>query len=142
MNDSKIAKSSLVTIRNGEFNDLPFIFSTWLKGLRWGNEYHKLVDQDAYFKGQHRVIEKILQDPKTEIKVACLIDAPEVIVAYAVYTGDTLHWVKSKSDWKNIGLAKDLVPKSITTVSNVTKVALSILKKHPNVLFNPYPTKE
>lgn len=134
----KIPKSSLITVRPGEFNDLPLIFSTWLKGLRYGSDWHKSIDQEAYFKGQHRVIEKILQDNKTEVKVACLVDAPEIIQAYAVYSGTTLHYVHCKKDWRNIGLARDLVPPGIKEVSNVTKVGLGILKKHPEIIFNPY----
>lgn len=136
--DDKIHKNSLITVRTGEYDDIPFIYSTWLKGLRWGSEWHKSVDQDSYFKGQHRVIEKILHDPKTTIKVACLKDTPEIIVAYAVYTGETLHWCQVKADWRLIGLSKDLIPLNIKVVSHVTKAGVSMLKKHPHVIFNPY----
>lgn len=134
----KIAKSDLVTIRNGVFDDLDFIFSTWLRGLRYGNAWHMLIDQESYFKGQHKVIEKLLADPKTEIKVSCLKDAQEIIVGYSVYSGDTLHWVQVKSDWRKIGIATDLVPKTVKTVTNITKIGHSILKSHKNVIFNPY----
>lgn len=136
--DKKIAKSSLVTIRPFQFDDLPFIFSSWLKSLRWGNSYFQAIEQDSYFKGQHRAIERVLGDPKTTVKVACLSDASEVLVGYSVYTGDVLHFVYVKEDWRGISLAKDLVPKNIKTVSNFTRVGLSILRKHPGVIINPY----
>lgn len=134
----KIAKSSLVTIRPFWYDDLPFIFSSWLKSLRWGNSYYQSIDQDSYFKGQHRAIERILGDKTTTVKVACLADAPEVLVGYAAYTGTVLHFVYVKEDWRGIGLAKDMVPNTIKTVSNFTRVGLSILRKHPGVLINPY----
>lgn len=134
----KITKSSLITIRPGEFDDLNFIFASWLKGLRFGSKWHKDIDQDVYFQGQHRVIEKIIEDPATEIRIACLKDTPEVIVGYSVVTGTTLHWVQVKKDWRNIGIAKDLVPKSIAEVSVLTTVGASILKRYPNIVHNPY----
>lgn len=138
MND-KIDKSSLITIRPGEFDDLNFIFSTWLKGLRWGSKFHKDLDQEVYFKGQHRVIEKVIENPATEIRVACLKDTPEVIIGYSVVTdATTLHFVFCKKDWRNIGLAKDLVPNSVAEVSVVTTVGAAILKRHSNIVHNPY----
>lgn len=138
MTDKKIAKSSLITIRPGEFSDVPFIFSTWLKGLRYGSAWHKDIEQEAYFEGQHKVIEKILQDPDTEVNIACLKDTPEVIVGYSISTdATTLHYVHVKVDWRGIGLAKDLTPPTVTQVSHVTKAGLAICKKK-SLNFNPF----
>ncbi len=133
-----IAKSDLLHIRPGEFDDLPFIYSTWLKGLRWGNPYFKQIDQDSYFKGQHRIIEGVLKNPATNVSVMCTKDELGVIIGYAVSTGKTLHFVYLKQEWRGQGLAKDLVPKDFNTVSSFTRVGLSILKKYPGVIINPY----
>ncbi len=134
----KITKSSLVILRPMQYEDLPFVFSSWLKGLRWGNNFYLSIDQDSYFKGQHSVIERILANKNTTVTIACLADAPEVLVGYAAYTGGVLHFAYVKEDWRGIGLARDMVPKDIKSVSNFTRVGLSILRKHPGVIINPY----
>ncbi len=134
-----VSKSAMVTLRDGIDSDRSFIFASWLKGLRHGNDYFGLIQSDAYFKHYHRVIETILDDFEVTVRVACLKEDPDVILGYAVYKNDTLHWTHVKKAWRKIGLARDLVPPNITTVSNVTKVGISLLRKHPNVSFNPYP---
>lgn len=133
-----IDKKSLIYVRDATLDDLPFVYSTWLKGLRYGNEWFKAIDQDAYFKHYHNVLEIILNRPTTAIKVACLVDDPSVIIGYSVFEDTTLHFVFVKKNWRNIGLAKDLVLPTTCLVTHVTQVGLSLLKKAPGVRFNPY----
>jgi len=118
--------------------DKNFIFSTWLKGLRFGNDWYGLINSKVYFSVYHGVIEAILSKPNVSVKVACLKEDPNVILGYAVYSGNRLDWVHVKKSWRKIGIARDLVPKTITTVSHVTDVARSILKKHEHISFNPF----
>lgn len=119
-------------------DDAAFIFSTWLKGLRFGNDWFGLIDSKVYFRVYHKVIENILSNPNTKVNVACLKEDPKVLLGYSVYTGSTLSWLHVKKAWRNIGLAKDLVPNNITSVSHITSIGRSILKKHPQVIFNPF----
>lgn len=118
--------------------DASFIFSTWLKGLRFGNDWYGLIESKAYFAAQHKIIEAILSKDNVTVKVACLKEDPGVILGYAVYSGLRLDWVHIKKAWRNIGLMKDLVPSNITTVTHVTDSGRSILKKHLGVSFNPF----
>jgi len=133
-----LAKDDLVTIRSGVMDDRNFIFATWLKGLRFGNEWFGLIDSKAYFAVYHAVIEALLSKPNVTVKVACLKEEPNVILGYAVYSGTRLDWVHVKKSWRNIGLAKDLVPEGITTVSHVTETGRNIIKKRGNISFNPF----
>lgn len=136
---SPVSRSSLVTVRQFVPADYNFIISTWLKGLRYGNEWFGMIEQKTYYEHQHMVIEKILEDPGTNIKVACLKADPEVILAYSILRKDdtVLDWTFCKSAWRGIGLAKSLVPLTVKTVTHVTKSGVSIIKKHP-LSFNPY----
>jgi hypothetical protein len=134
----KVEKENLIAFRPGNLEDASFIFSTWLKGLRFGNDWYSLIDSKVYFSVYHKVIEGILSKPNVSVKVACLKEDPGVILGYAVYSGTRLDWCHVKKSWRNIGLARDLVPQNITTVSHLTSVGRSILKKREGVSFNPF----
>jgi len=131
-------KNELVTTRDYKPEDRNFILSTFLKGLRYGNDWFETIPSDIYFGFYHNVVEALLNLPDTKVKVACLLDDPEVILGYSVYSKEKLHWVFCKRAWRSIGIAKSLVPEEITTVTHLTAVGKSILKKHPNLHFNPF----
>lgn len=131
-------KTDLIATRDATPADSGFIFATWLRGLRYGNSWFELIESVVYFKVYHDFIESILNRPTTVIKIACLKDDPEVILGYSVYSGTSLHWVFVKKAWRSIGIARSLVPTNTTTVTHMTNVGLSILKKHKNVIFNPF----
>lgn len=133
-----VNKSELVDIRDGITADHSFIFASWLRGLRYGHPYFELINNDAYFKHHHAAIATILDDFEVTIKVACLKEDPDVILGYSVYRNDRLDWVFVKKRWRTIGLARDLVPPGISTVSHITSVGISLLRKHPTITYNPY----
>lgn len=131
------SKMDLIFIRPAVMADKPFILSTWLKGLRFGNIWYRLIDDKIYFRVYHAVIEKLISTPGVTIKVACLKDDPEVILGYVVYQGDKVHWVQVKKAWRNIGIARALTPSEITTTTHLTEVGRSIFLKKKWV-FNPF----
>lgn len=133
-----VDKKDLIDIRNVEDGDTNFIFSTWLRGLRYGNDWFGLIEASAYYEHCHKIIEKVLKDPATTVKVACLKEDPSVVLGYSVYRSESLIWVQVKAAWRNIGIAKSLVPENINTVINITKIGAAILKNRPNVHFNPF----
>ncbi len=127
-------------IRDVYQSDIPFIYSTWLKGLRYGNEVFGLIEKTAYFENQHKVIETILNRFDTEVSIACVTDEPEVILGYAAYMpGGIVHYVHVKDAFRRFGIAKALLPNPVNRVTHITKIGWSILKeKHPQAIFNPY----
>lgn len=131
-------RSEIVQIRDYRPEDRNFILSTWLKGLRYGNDWFEAIPSDIYFSFYHNVIETLLNRPSITIKVACLKEDNEVILAYAVYEGSRLDWVFCKKAFRSIGIAKSLVPIEVSTVSHLTALGKSILRKRPNVHFNPF----
>ncbi len=130
-------KLDLIAVRNYVPEDKNFIMATWLRGLYHGNMWFNLIPRDIYFKHYNKVVEAILAKPTTTIKIACLKDDPEVILGYSVYENNNLHWVQTKAAWRNIGIAKSLIPTNITTITHVSKVGVT-LSIRKNLLFNPF----
>lgn len=130
-------KLDLISIRDARPSDKSFIFATWLRGLRYGNDWFTLIDKDTYFQCYHKVLERILVSGVT-IKVACLLEDPEVILGYSVSKDSRLDWVFVKKAWRNIGLAKLLIPQDLKTVSHITQVGKAIIAKTPTVKFDPF----
>ncbi len=132
-------KSDLVTIRDYEPGDKNFIYSTWLKGLYYGYQWYSEIHKQVFMENYHRIIDFVLQKPTTTIKVACLKDTPSVILGYSVVTGNpsAVAWVFVKRKWRNIKLARDLVPPGITVATNITKVGRSIMMAK-GWQFNPF----
>lgn len=135
----KQEKEQLIKVRDGKPEDVNFIFATWLRGLRYGNEWFHAIEQDRYYASYHKVIQSILTRPNVRVKVACLKEDEDVVLGYAVHENDKLHWVHVKSTWRNIGIAKDLVPATVTTVTNITKVGVKIAL-NKKLIFDPFFT--
>lgn len=127
----------LTAVRDVTASDLPFIYPTWLKGLRYGNSWFEAIDQGVYFAAYKLVIQRLLDTSTT--KVVCMADDPEIILAYAVYSQDqkTLHWAFTKDAWRNFGFQRQIVPATVTSVSHLTEAGNSIRKKH-RWTFNPF----
>lgn len=133
-----LQKTDLVTTRLMTPDDKNFIMATWLKGLRYGNDWFLAIDKDAYYKNYHKVIETIVGHPTTTVKVVCLKDDPEVILGYSAYSGARFHWLFVKKSWRGIGIGKSLVPLGIRSVTHLTKTGKMILEKYPDVVFDPF----
>lgn len=129
----------LIAVRAVVADDVPFIISTWLKGLRFGNSWYKLIESKAYFKTYHAVIVAVMSRPTVSVSIACLKEDPSVILGYSVIEGNKLHWCQVKKAWRGIGIAKSLVPSTVTTVTHLTETGRSIFLKK-DLIFNPFLT--
>lgn len=136
-------------IRDYRPEDELFIVNSWMYGFRQGCEYIRLIEKKAYFDATIKVINKILERPNVTCRVLCLKDSEDIIIGYSVTetrpSQQILHWIYVKpgsdlpdSGWRSNGLARMLVDKPITHVTHLTKAGRSILKKHPEIKFNPY----
>lgn len=118
-----------IVVRAANANDVPFILSTWLRGLRYGNDWFALIDKDAYFTKYAVVVDNLLRN--SYVSVACLASDPEVIVGYIVYDVGVLHWVYVKKAWRRLGLAKQLVPYNpIERITHLTKLGQRLMPEH------------
>lgn len=127
---------ALVAIRPAKEADRNFIFASWLRGLYYGSEWFREIPKEIFMENYHKVIEHILA--RAQVSVACLKDDEDVILGYSVHNGDKLHYVFCKKAWRTIGIGRALIPVGTTTVTHLTKSAISYLRKNPNVHFNPF----
>lgn len=131
---------NLYIIRDGVLDDRPFIFSTALRGLYYGNVVMRETPKNIFMKRYHEIFERIMDLPTVEIKVACLADDPSVILGYSIIGGNgtIAHWCFVKSAWRKIGIAKALVPNTIKSFTHRTSLSDSIMKKHVEVKYDPF----
>lgn len=115
------------------------LFSNWLRSLKKGNDYFKLIDNDAYYDVYHKYIEMLLLKPTTTVRLAVLSDDYDVVLAWAVVDGDVLHYVYTNKDYRRQGFATAVVPKSVTTITHLTRVGMAIWgAKLSHLKFNPF----
>lgn len=117
-------------------SDRPFVFSSWLRGLKIGNDLYGQIDPECYEKGQTIVIEHILKQASTTI--ACLKEDKDVLLGYSVTRKDNIDWIYIKKLWRELGLAKELL-KHITprSCSHITFKTNKLRLKH-KIIFNPF----
>lgn len=130
----------MIEIRGAEANDIAFIYSSWLRGLRFGNAYFESMNSDAYYASKKEEIAAILCKPDVSVRVACASDDRELILGYVVaeIAEDTsVVWIWVRPAMRQKGLATRLCEGlHVKSVGNVTKMIEGILKKK-NLVFKP-----
>lgn len=116
------------------------IYSRWLRSLRHGNDWFKLIDSDEYYRNYHKVLENILDGPnEASIRLAVLSDDHDVVLGYSVCRGDCLDYVHVQKDFRGMGIGRALVPANINWISHLTHTGLRIWgSKMGGVKFNPF----
>lgn len=118
-----------------------YIFSKWLKSLRYGNPWFKDIKADEYYDSYHTFIEKLLEKPDSVIKLAVLSDDHDVCLGFSVSREDVLDYVYVDKTYRKLGIATALVPKLSTTFTHVTIIGTNIWQQSKNfkhLKFNPH----
>lgn len=133
-------KSDLIGIRAAVEGDRNLILATWLRGLYYGCSLFTEVPKNTFMAAYHDILERLLASNNVKVTIACLRDDPDVIVGYSVTNrdGTIVHWVFTKSNWRNIGIAKSLVSPTAKVATHITKVGLSLLRKRSGAIYNPF----
>lgn len=115
------------------------IFSKWLRSLRYGNDFFKLVDAEGYYDAYRRLIDSLLAKPDAEVRLAVISDDRDVVLGFSVSRPGILDYVHVHKDFRKQGIGRALAPKGIGTVTHLTRVGMSIWEsKMPGVKFNPF----
>lgn len=115
------------------------VFSKWLRSLRYGNDYFRIIEQEAFFQVYNKYIESILSRQNTIVNLAVLSDDEDVVLGFSVNQPQVLHYVHVQKDQRRQGIGKSLVPPNIHTITHVTNIGLSIWgSKRPDWKFNPF----
>lgn len=144
-------KKELITFRPAQSSDLPFIYRSILMGTYHGNrpakgqkpdpkcpvDFFSSIDQDTFMSEYHKHVENVISKPDINIKIACLVEDVDVILGFSIYTDENLSFVFVKPDWRRIGIANDLVPGTIKSVSGFTRVG-DIIRRKKQWSFNPW----
>jgi len=133
-------KKELILIREYRPADEAFVYKTWLEGLYCGNSCFRTIRKGPWIKAYREQIRTILARDSAQVKVAALIEDEDVILGYAVLdkfqeTG-ILHWVWVKPVWRELGIAKDLVPSTVKVTTHITTMARNL--KPDDMIYNPF----
>ena len=109
----------------------PYIYSKWLRKLRYGNDYFQLIHSPAYYGTYRTYLNNILQTLNCVVRLALLppekIDDPEVVLGFSVARGNILDFVYVLNDMRRQGIGRKLVPAGIDTYTHITKDAIAVL---------------
>lgn len=116
-----------------------FVYASWLKSLRYGNDYFKIIDQAAYFGAYERYISHLLAQVNAVVRLAVLTDDPDVILGFSVSRGNVLDYVYVLKDQRRQGVGERLVPPGIDTLSHLTRTGITIWQsKYKHWKFDPF----
>lgn len=100
--------TSQITYRTAETGDHTFILHSWYKSFLVRNSFIKKCVPDVVYEFYlKRQIEKHIYNGK--ILIACATDDPEIILGYAIYDNETIHYVYIKRSYRNLNIAKTLI---------------------------------
>lgn len=115
------------------------VISRWLRSLRYGNDFFKLTDKNAYYENYHPFLESILKRPYTVTRIAYLLEDPDVAFGFSVTEGETLHYVHVQKDYRLSGIGRSLIPNQPKEFTHLTKTGMQIWhNKLPKATFNPW----
>lgn len=118
---------------------LNLILSRWKRSLRYGNDYFKLINQDAYYRSYDTYLQGVLRHPATAVRFAVLTSDPDIILGFSVCRGNILDYVHVQQAQRRQGIARSLVPSGIDTITHLTKTGLTIWGgKYSKWAFNPF----
>lgn len=120
-------------------NYRPMVYARWLRSLRKGNDYFKLIDSTSYYGKYHAFIESVLERPHTIVRIAVLTDDADVALGFSVSEAQVLHYCHTDKDNRSQGIARSLVPFEIKKITHVTRIGMSIWNsKFPWAVFDPF----
>lgn len=118
---------------------LGLIYAKWLRSLRYGNDLFRLIDSEGYYRSYHRLISGILERQDTIVRLAVLTEDQDVVLGFSVSRSETLDYVYVNKDYRRLGVATQLVPRTIKVITHITKTALTIwASKYKEWKFNPF----
>jgi GNAT superfamily N-acetyltransferase len=113
------------------------VYSKWLRSLRYGNDYFRLIDGDAYFNAYHLYLENILA--KASIRLSVLSDDRDVVLGFSVHRGSILDYIHVQKDYRKQGIGLALLPPDITIITHLTRKGMTFWSsKLPKAKFNPF----
>ena len=124
----------IIKYRSAKETDIPFIYSTWIKALYNGNRSLRLTDYGKFAARYSKIIDSLLNE--SSVTIACIEGYEDEIKGYAVRSGQTLHFVYVKRQWRKQGIAS-FMTLGIKQVSHLTNLGERIIIKK-DIKYNPF----
>lgn len=117
------------------------VMAKWLRTLKYGADFYKLIDKDAFYPVYSKFIERLLNKEDSVVRLAVLSEDRDVVLGYSLSAGPVLHYVWVQSDQRNQGIGTTLAPKTVEKITHVTNSGIKFWqKKFPNAKFDPFFT--
>lgn len=139
-----------IALRAAKPEDIAFFYSATLQSNLYSSNTYRSILPPVYYRGHKKVLERLLEAPGSRMIVACMEDAPEVIIGFALAGHERLlHYVYVKRPFRKFGVARkmlehlDISPSDCVT-SHWTDDATEILraKRLHGLVYNPYVLME
>lgn len=134
-----------IEIREYLPEDKNFVYSTFLRGLYYGNALYNKIDKPAFFENYTQVLSNMLLNPSNRLLVACEGDDPALVLGWLLASSQgALHFVYVKSAFRNHKIASELVNRcelsSLTRIKYVTHLtdASEPIRLKKNWPYNPF----
>lgn len=117
------------------------VYAEWMRSLRFGNDYMKMIETNVYYTTYRAYITKLLDHPESQVRLAVLEEDPDIVLGFSVHRTGILDYVFVQREMRKAGIAKKLVPVGIDTITHITKSALAIMGKNYTkwpYTFNPF----
>ena len=127
-----------IKIRDAHPEDINFIYATWLRSYRTGSSIGRQSRNTIYYREYNKVIDQILNS--STIKIACLDEDELIILGYAVFDRENIHYIFVKEAFRRLGIAKRLVESSLIlpeTCTHSTYLAEAVIEKF-KLTYNPF----
>jgi GNAT superfamily N-acetyltransferase len=117
----------------------PLVFSKWLRSLRYGNDYFKLMEPVSYYHSYHLFIEKLLANPSSVVRLAVLQDDYDVVLGFSVCRANVVDYLHVQRDYRRKGIGTALVPADTAIVTHLTRNGMSFwASRLPKAKFDPF----
>lgn len=107
--------------------DAPLVYTTWRNNL-WYDLKRPDSEATAFYRKVNRHIKKLLSQPSTVVRIACMTYDPNQIIGYSIMQGTHLIWVYVKANYRKEGIATLLCKDYLTVSEPETKIGQSIVK--------------
>lgn len=106
-----------LSFRSYNDGDIPFIHDSWGSSYMDGRKDHKLISSDDFHSFHRPIREKFFKTPTATCIVCSPDDDPWLILGWIAVqqmtTGLILHYIYVKNAFKNQGIAKQLIKRSL-----------------------------
>lgn len=129
-----------IEIRVAKLEDIPFIYSTWLRSYRHASQFARKITTNVFYEMHHKVIDRFIERGG-EVYIAHPAGEPDVILGYLCM--DTVQpvaqYIYVKKPFRKMGIARALIKdKDIKLFTHWTADTDWIVKKISGLIYNPY----